>query len=512
MPRRDYPVAAQRYRFLAFLVGIGLCEGSLMLCGATAQHPIPTVPASGPIPSTAAPLTYVRFLLPEGVRLTAYPGTPAARLLPGNVRLGLRPGYSYRFELSGLPAAILPPPETQAVLYPEITVYGSLHMRRGLNPQDFPVPVLLSNEDLGRALQGAVIVKYVYLEDPAQALPAATTPDSPLELRDDDETTARQQALRRGRLLITVRLGNRIPTPDELRQATVEHTILLPGMNRLAAPAQPPCFPPAVVPLYDPLVGPRPTTEECFVNGGDRGEPLGIGPRQQLGGLEAGEVAVEYTLQQQRHVTTSNPVAVCAPRFVIRRAEYAPRPLQAVHHLAVGEERRFPLGLHQRELPQAGFHYQRLSAVQSQQRPSLYFNQVGVSLFAAAEQVQAVAQVSGLKVVGVLVTPEQLTAYPTVAPLTVSKQIDPPGARQPGDTITITIRFFNSGNQPLGQLAVTDHLSPRLEYVAESAQTSRAANFSLTPQDDGTVLLRWDFPGDLLPGQGGSIRFKARIR
>jgi uncharacterized repeat protein (TIGR01451 family) len=464
---------------------------------------------SGP---NLAPLTYVRFLLPEGVRVTVYPGTPAAQLYTGSVRLGLRPGYSYRFELSNLPAELLVPPETQAVLYPEVTVHGSLVSRGGIRAEDFPVPLKLSREDLRQALNGAVIVKYVYLEDPARAIPSATTPDSPLELRDEDEATARQQAMHQGRWLVTIRLGNRIPSADELRQATVENTVLLPQMTRLPAPSRPPHCPVWVVPPFDPLAGPKPLHEECLINGGDRGAPLGINPRQQLGGLDVGDVAVEYTQRQQRRVTTSNPVTLCAPRFVIRRVEWWPQGLAAVHHAALAEERNFPLAVRQREQPRLDFHYQRLQAVHSQLKPSVYLSSTGTSLFIASQRLQAVAQVSGVKVAAVLVAPEQLTAYPTLAPLTVSKQIDPPGPKHPGDIVTITIRFCNSGDQPLSQLAISDHLSPRLEYVPGSSQTNRAANFFLMDQEDGTQLLRWELVGDLLPGQSGVIRFQARIR
>jgi uncharacterized repeat protein (TIGR01451 family) len=459
-----------------------------------------------------APLTYVRFLLPEGVRVTVYPGTSAAQLYPGTVRLGLRPGYRYRFELSNLPADLIVPPETQTVLYPEVTVHGSLVSRGGIRAEDFPVPLKFSREDLRQALNGAVIVKYVYLEDPSRAIATATTPESPLELPDADEPTARQQAMQQGRLLVTIRLGNRIPTAAELRQGTIDHTVLLPQMSRLPAPPCPPLFPVWVIPPFDPLAGPRPPQEECLINGGDRGAPLGIGPRQQLGGLDVGDVAVEYTRRQQRYVTTSNPVPLCAPRFVIRRVEWRPQALAAVHHAALAEERNFPLALKQREQPRLDFHYERLQAVQGQLKPSLYLSSAASAIVSTSQRLQAVAQVSGLKVNAVLVAPEQLTAYPTLAPLTVSKQIDPPGPKQPGDVVTITIRFVNSGDQPLSQLAISDHLSPRLEYVPGSSQTNRAANFFLMEQEDGTQLLRWELVGDLFPGQSGVIRFQARIR
>ena len=46
-------------------------------------------------------------------------------------------------------------------------------------------------------------------------------------------------------------------------------------------------FPYFAAPLYDPILGPKGPKEECFLDGGDKGDPLGIGPSGALGGLNA---------------------------------------------------------------------------------------------------------------------------------------------------------------------------------------------------------------------------------
>ena len=61
-------------------------------------------------------------------------------------------------------------------------------------------------------------------------------------------------------------------------------------------------------------------------------------------------------------------------------------------------------------------------------------------------------------------------------------------------------------------LVVSDSLSGRLEYVAGSAQSDRPSNFTVAENEVGSVLLRWELPGTLLPGQAGTIKFKARVR
>ena len=38
------------------------------------------------------------------------------------------------------------------------------------------------------------------------------------------------------------------------------------------------------------------------------------------------------------------------------------------------------------------------------------------------------------------------------------------------------------------------------------------ANFSAAENEVGSVVLRWELPGVLLPGQSGTIKFKAKVR
>ncbi len=58
--------------------------------------------------------------------------------------------------------------------------------------------------------------------------------------------------------------------------------------------------------MFDPILGPKGPKEECFVNGDDKRDPLGIGRDRQLGGLNPTDVGVEYTIGGKRRVTTSN--------------------------------------------------------------------------------------------------------------------------------------------------------------------------------------------------------------
>ena len=121
-----------------------------------------------------------------------------------------------------------------------------------------------------------------------------------------------------------VRLGNRRPAGGGAAGDGDHGTILLPGEKYLRAPAAAAGVPVLGVPLYDPILGPKGPKEECLVNGDDKGDPLGIGPGDQLGGLNPTDVGVEYTVGGKRKVTTSYVVCICSPRYACRRAELLP--------------------------------------------------------------------------------------------------------------------------------------------------------------------------------------------
>jgi uncharacterized repeat protein (TIGR01451 family) len=461
----------------------------------------PHGPAAVPV---AAPLVAAKFLAPTGVRVTAFPGTKQSRMFDVPSVMGLRPGYVYRFELSNLPYA---PGKT---LYPEVEVRGVLVPRPGMKYMDYPIPLLFTPVD--RALAGAVISKVIYLEDPEKAIPSDVTADSPIEVNEDTETHAVRAARENGRLMAVVRLGNRKPSAEELQTAAVDGTILFPGERYLKAPALPPIFPFWGCPMFDPLLGPRGPKEECFLNGDDKKDALGIGPNNTLGGLNPTDVGVEYTMGGKRRVTTSCVVCICSPRYVIRKAEMIPSgfdvKLGVIGH--VGELR--PSGLIEHRTPKIDIARDKPNEFIGRTRPMVYVGAIGTMTFIGTQRPVVTAQVVGVKVEGTYVEPVQLTAYPTLCPLTVTKLVDPPGPKQQGEEVTIVIRYANTGTKPATDIVVSDSLSGRLDYIPGSAQTDRPANFTISENEAGSAVLRWELPGTLLPGQSGTIKFKAKVR
>jgi uncharacterized repeat protein (TIGR01451 family) len=85
-------------------------------------------------------------------------------------------------------------------------------------------------------------------------------------------------------------------------------------------------------------------------------------------------------------------------------------------------------------------------------------------------------------------------------------------AAQIGDIITFSLRYSNVGGKAITDVAVSDSLSARLEYVEGSAETDRDAVFTVQRNEAGSVVLRWEISGKLLPGESGRLRFKVKVR
>jgi uncharacterized repeat protein (TIGR01451 family) len=467
-------------------------------------YPPPACPPGVPCPPLGpAPVLAARVIAPAGVKVSVAPGTPDAARYPAPTTFGFRPGYRYQLELTDIPGR---PGEA---LYPVLEVRGSLVLRPGMKFLDYPAPVFIDRDDIITALAGGLVTKAIYLEDPAKAIPVETKPDQPIEFTDLSEDAALKAAAEYGRLVAVLRFGDRRPEPDELAKAVLPGTVLLPGEQHLAAPTCPPVFQWCGIPLYDPIAGPAYPAEECFTDGGDTGPRLGIGPLGRLGGLNPTDVALEYTLNGKRRVKTSNRVCICVPRYVIRRVDVGLSGLRVVagpdsiKQTAGGivAVNLIPLGSVANRLKPVGFV--------SRLRSALIINVEGVHTFVGLTAPQAVATAAGVRVVSTAVGPEEIT---NVNDLTVTKEVEPAGPVQIGDEVTFAIRYRNGTRSPVSHLVLSDSLSGRLAYVPASAQSDRPANVTTVENEAGSVIVRFEIPGPVPPGQTGTVKFKARVR
>jgi uncharacterized repeat protein (TIGR01451 family) len=81
-----------------------------------------------------------------------------------------------------------------------------------------------------------------------------------------------------------------------------------------------------------------------------------------------------------------------------------------------------------------------------------------------------------------------------------------------GEVVEFTLRYDNVGDQVIGNVTIVDNLSTRLEYVPESAKSSVDADFLTQSNDAGSLILRWEIRDPVEPGDGGVLRFRAKVR
>lgn len=466
----------------------------------------PIAPAVPPPALPASPFLFVTVDAGPGAQVTWQPGTKETTTTAGPV--GLRPGYPYRFQLSDLPAA------RGVTLYPSIEVRGSLVPRPGLTDvSKHPVPILLTDHDIDRVLDGRLVTKIYYLEDPEKALGVTGAAGVALESAVGSEEEAIREARDRGRPMLILRVGERPFTKDELAAENVPGTILFPGVKIPPTPALPPRFPFGGIIVYDPIIGAKGAGEECLKDGGDIGPRVGPGPGGGIGGLDPSDTAMQFTTRWGTKVAPSNRVCICVPRFAAARVDTGPA---AQHVLMV------PEGVHRVQPvaaltvyngPGASRAFEQLKGFIGSQRASMLEMRTGpMALDLWSGRPAGFSSIKGVATLAQARGPEEITAFPGCTSLLLQKSIDPANPDQIGQEVTVRLRFMNPTTETMTDVVVADNLTTRLEYIEGSAQSSRPATFSATPNGAGSVVLQWAIDGAVKPGESGTITFKVRIR
>mgnify|MGYP006969352514 CR=1 FL=1 len=145
----------------------------------------------------------VRVELPEAGDVTFYGAGQQATEFAAPGQAGMLAGYVYRIKISNIPRF------PGAELYPTIELLDRLHPPRG-RAADFPIPITFSNEEIELALNGRLITKVVYLEQPQLANPIKLDETVPVDVLGPHEN-AIAVADYYGRPMAIVRLGGRIP-------------------------------------------------------------------------------------------------------------------------------------------------------------------------------------------------------------------------------------------------------------------------------------------------------------
>ena len=300
--------------------------------------------------------------------------------------------------------------------------------------------------------------------------------------------------------------------------------------------------------------------DEFLCQGGDQHLEVRVGSDWSVQGLDSEDTVAHFdTLDGRTIVESSNRVCIYAPRFAAVRkitslAEHYQRqriagfeaPLQPqLHHeerVAVSavqpiqsdnmRDRSLTGTIRERERSTGVENVETLGAFQNEflpyenfqaMRTGVHDNLETALLVEYAEAATTWTHDKGVQVIiqGVVAEVDQGIQRPQATVVFV----DTPGRprlrliklcstkhAQPGDAVEFTLRFDNIGDELIGNVTLIDNLTTRLEYVPDSSQSSRDAEFFTQANDGESLVLRWEITDPLEPGEGGIIRFQCKVR
>lgn len=155
----------------------------------------------GPLPGYFQP---VELSVPKGVSVSIAVQGQYTEPQKGGLLAGMLIGQVYRLRVTGLPV------HEEAEVFPTIEVLSRLHPPPGQETR-FPIPIHLTEEELGMAISGRFVTRVIYLEDPTQAVPVQDTVDDQrfFEIRPDQDPLKTADEL--GRPMAILRMGSRVP-------------------------------------------------------------------------------------------------------------------------------------------------------------------------------------------------------------------------------------------------------------------------------------------------------------
>ncbi len=300
--------------------------------------------------------------------------------------------------------------------------------------------------------------------------------------------------------------------------------------------------------------------DEYLHDGGDRPWGAKVDDDWQIHGLEPEDTIAHYdTLDGRRVVEASNRVHVYAPRFGAVRSVTtvsanlqvdATRGMEAPAKTALQQEIRQPTttlqnleAVAQRGVARSDIYRTDIGdgalsttmAAVAFQDAFLPFESLAIIRDGFVEGSEAPQLARGVaaaiawthdQAVQVILDRQAATAVIGDARAQATFAIDKPEPRpklrivkvassqtaQVGEEVDFTIRFDNVGNEMIGNVTIVDHLTPRLEYLPESAQASVEGNFVAERKGADSLILRFEVTDPLEPGEGGIVRFRCRVR
>lgn len=337
------------------------------------------------------------------------------------------------------------------------------------------------------------------------------------------------------------------PPPDALPPGITSHCP--PGALRISAGLENPL---AASPALHP--------DEYLLDGGDRDHPVHYDSFNRLG-LDTEDTVAEFVDEDGGfHAQPTNRVAVYAPRFAAVRVVDMPGLEELVQQPGLSNQRRGGVTLNTRLVMTSHAKYDPAIALRMRSRASevdvdaraaqvdqaarlaaheklinlgenITFLRTGVieqeDRPLLAERIQAatvwngdVAPMAYVKLdnvheVKVEFIPAQLIGKDESAlkpaDLRIVKLADKDHAVR-GELVTFTIRYDNVGDAPLHHLKIVDNLTPRLEYVEDSADSDREGRLVVQDNGEGSLVLVFEVAEPIDGGTGGIVSFQARVR
>lgn len=454
------------------------------------------------IPHTRrADLLYVHIRVPAGYTVTFLSRQRASVAYKSPTTFGLKPGYGYWLRLEK--------PGEQETVFPLLEVLDTLSLPARVKASDLPATLTINELDLERVHAGEMVSKVVVVEQdvslsgpvprPGAAIPS---PEDENEVMPPDDLL--RHAAQFGRPLLILRLGNRQLQPHEWTQPPVPLTPELASWCRAQRSGD----------------GQRSRNGAGFVrDGGDMGEPAHRTAEGVLGGVGPGDSVAEFTDGTRRKLSVAHPVHIAAPRFLTFyqittlgriRSELALQPVTSPLGREVVAQAE---NLASTRLQEDAQHLHTRTSLHAHRHNVPVIRVIGSQELGATR-----LEIPGTQVVSVPLKTEAVTwlgfdpsTDSSQPPLRLQKWASTNAART-GDMITFYLRYTNTSNRPLCDIAITDNLSPRLEYVPGSARSDREAVFVLQENEVGGRVLRWEIRDPLPPGHGGIITFQVRVR
>jgi uncharacterized repeat protein (TIGR01451 family) len=306
---------------------------------------------------------------------------------------------------------------------------------------------------------------------------------------------------------------------------------------------------------------PRMPFDECIPDGGDAIPYVHFNAYDQLTGLGASETVAQFNRPGERpRVVASNQVCLYAPRFgLVRSASVSIAGFHMEGPLDVKQRLRRQ-SMEIRESADARIQKDQSRTVRRREVPRIYAmrepplqmdelrviavlttrdyvekltGHTGPNWFVQADEARIAMSIeaasvwkidqfpaytalteSGAQITGTALTGEiQQVKIPDRMPgeLVLRKMVYPPNAKS-GDIVEFVIDYTNVGQKPIENVSIIDSLTPRLEYVPNSAQSDRRAVFSAAPNDVDSQELRWDISDPISGGQRGVVWFQAKVR